>query len=83
MLIPFRPFPCYVITRFSEVKQLFEKIGIAKFKDRQYLIKLERIRKGRDVEFQLGLGTKPAAPAAGDQRIIILNMERDSEQNPG
>ena len=62
---------------------MFEKIGIAKFKDRQYSIKLERIRKGRDVEFQLGLGTKPAAAAAGDQRIIILNMERDSEQNPG
>ena len=59
-----------------EIKQLFEKIGIAKFKDRQYLIKLERIRKGRGAEFQLGLGIKSAAPVTGDQRIIILNMER-------
>ena len=63
-----------------EVKQLFEKMGIAKFKDRQYLIKLERIRKGRDGEFQLGLGTQPAQAATGDRWIIILNMERDSEQ---
>lgn len=56
-------------------------MGIAKFKDRQYLIKLERIRKGRDAEFQLGLGTQPAAAAAGEHWIIILNMERDSEQS--
>ena len=56
-------------------------MGIAKFKDRQYLIKLERIRKGRDAEFQLGLGTQPAAAAVGERWIIILNMERDSEQS--
>ena len=67
----------------SEIKQFFEKIRIAKFKDRQYLIKLERIRKGRNAEFQLGLGTKSAAAVTGDQRIIILNMERFRAERPG